>query len=514
MCDNKEMAPVLRPLLVWLTLCSSALAQNPEPPEVIWDDGPLSAYFNHGYAVAWLGDIDADDTDDYAASAPGEKTVYVYSGATKTEIASLTGEVRHGHALTGIGDVSGDGVPDFAAATPYANSNRGEVRVYSGATFVRIYTLTGSAPGDYFGWGLASVGDTDSDGVPDLLIRSYRDEGQVSVHSGVDGSLRYTLYPTARYEYMGEGLAGIEDLNGDGAADFLVGLPGRSLGEVVLYSGADGSVMNYFNEAGTVEFGAAVCSIGDLDGDQVGDIVIGAPGTPQLGQGHAGEVRVYSGKNYSQIYHIRGTEQSARFGELVADGGDYNGDGVADFLAASPGADGMGLHSPGKVELFSGSNLYLLGFEYGNQNHERMPTSLAGFGDAHRDLHPDYLIGNSNYGSGERGIVRLWGAPSAWLTADPLVAGQTGTLRASDCRPGGVVTLWASLRGSGPSVTPYGNVLLSPPYRNLGTATASLQGVAEFTNTVPIWLSGFTVYFQAAESIPTQLTTATQQLVQ
>lgn len=508
------MPQVLRPLLVWLSLCASGLAQTPEPPEVIWEDGPLSAYFNHGYAVTWLGDIDGDDADDFAASRPGTRTVHVYSGEAKQEITTLTGEVRHGHSLTGIGDVSGDGVPDFAAGTPFAAGNRGEVRVYSGATFVRIYTLNGVQAGDYLGWGLCPVADTDFDGVPDFLVRSYRDEGVISLHSGADGSKRFDILPAARYEYAGAGMAGVHDYDGDGAADFLVGAPGRGFGEVVLHSGVDGSVLATLQEAGTLEFGEAVCQLGDLNGDQVADIAIGAPGTVQAGQSHAGEVRVYSGSDLQQLRQIKGEHASDRTGELLAAGGDYNRDGVADFLIASPGADGMGLQSPGKVELVSGANFGLLGTEHGTQQHERMPSSLAGFGDAHRDLNPDYLIGNFNYGNGERGLVRMWGAPSAWLWADPLIAGQTATLHAEDCLPGGAVGFWTSLHGQGPSPTPWGSVLLSPPFRHLGTVAADLQGVAEVSGSIPIWLQGSTLYFQAIEMIPQRLTTATRQDVQ
>lgn len=502
------------PLLTWLVTSLTLSAQTPEPPEVIWEDAPMTAYFHHGYAVAWLGDVDGDEADDYAASTPGNRTVQVYSGQTKSKLTSLTGEVRHGHALAGLGDISGDGVPDFAAATPFANGNRGEIRVYSGATFIRLYTLTGVSPGDYFGWGLCSIGDTDSDGVPDFLVRSYRDEGEISVHSGVDGSRRFTLTPAARYEYMGAGLSGAHDVDGDGAADFLVGAPGRGFGEVVLHAGADGRVIHRFAEAGTLEFGASVCSVDDLDGDQVPDIVIGAPATTQFNQTHAGEVRVYSGQSYAQIHLLQGTAQSDRTGALVARGGDYNRDGRGDFLVASPGADGMGMNSPGKVELFSGASLSVLGTEFGSQNFERMPSSLAGTGDAHRDLHPDYLIGNHLAGSAERGKLRLWGAPSPWLTSDPMVAGQNTTIRASDCRPGGVVTFWASLRGSGPTPTPFGEVLLTPPFRNLGSSTSDLQGVAELSGVVPIWLQGSAVFLQAAETTPTRLSTAVRQVVQ
>jgi FG-GAP repeat len=514
------MTSVLRALLLSLAsvvLSPSALAQAPDPPEIIWDDSPMSAYYHHGYSVAWLGDVDGDEVDDYAASTAGRSRVEVYSGDSKTSIATLSGGVRHGHSLTYIGDIDFDGVPEFAAGTPYVNSNTGEVRVYSGADFRVLYTVSGQQAGDYFGWGLAAIGDTDNDGIPDFLVRSYRDQGIVSLHSGVNGAKQYEILPGAQWEYAGEGLAGIHDQNGDGAADFLVGAPGRGSGEVVLHSGANGAALASFQVTGTREFGAAVCGLGDLDGDQVPDFAIGAPATALLGSSHVGEVRVYSGQSLNQIRRRQGTAQSQKFGQLLADAGDYNRDGVADLLVASPGADANGLNGAGKVELLSGVDLSVLGSVGGTQQYERMPSSLAGFGDAHHDLHPDYLIGNLAYGNGESGIVRMWGAPSPWLQVDNLVGGQTATLRASDCDGGSTVTFWASLQGFGPSFTPLGLVLLSPPFREIGSASASPSGVAEYSDTVPSALMGTRLYFQAVEVKPgltIRLSTATGQVIQ
>lgn len=516
------MALLLRALLLplaWLALSSGALAaaQTPDPPVVIWDDNPMSSYYHHGYAVAWLGDVDGDEIDDYAASTAGRSRVEVYSGDTKTSIATLSGGVRHGHSLTPIGDINYDGYPEFAAGTPFVNSNKGEVRVYSGADFSVLYTVSGQQAGDYFGWGLAAIGDTDNDGLPDFLVRSYRDEGIVSLHSGVNGAKQYEILPGASHEYAGEGLAGIHDQNGDGAADFLVGAPGRGSGQVVLHSGANGAVIDTFQATGSGEFGAAVCALGDMNGDQVPDFAIGAPATAQLGKTHAGEVRVYSGQTLNQIRATQGTAQSQKLGQLIAPAGDYNRDGVADILVASPGADANGLNSPGVVQLLSGVDLSELGSVAGTQNHERMPSSLAGYGDAHHDLHPDYLLGNFAYGNGESGIVRMWGAPSPWLQVDNLISGQTATLTASDCQGGSTVSFWSSRNGFGPSTTPFGLVLLSPPFRKLGSAIALPDGTAELAQSVPSALSGLRVFLQAVEVRPglaVRLTTATGPVIQ
>lgn len=503
-------------LLACWALSTSAWAQVPDPPEVLWQDGPISAYFHLGYAVTWLGDVDGDRTQDFAASSPGSKQVHVYSGATKTTLTSLSGGVRHGHSLASLGDLNGDDVDDFAAGTPFVNSNTGEVQVYSGADFSVLYTMSGAAPGDYFGWGLSPIDDTDGDGVPDILVRSYRDEGSVSLHSGATGARRFELLPSARFEYMGEGLAGIHDYNGDGAADFLVGIPGRSSGDVLLHSGLNGAVLASLQEVGAREFGAAVCALGDVDGDQTPDFAIGAPVTNQGLLTGAGEARIYSGSTLLELHTLRGTEQSQRLGELLANGGDYNRDGYADFVVASPGADAPGVRGAGKVVLYSGADASVIGTGYGTRSGEHMPSSLAGPGDAHRDLHPDYLLGNFAYGS-ESGLVRLWAAPSPWLQLDNLVAGQTATLTISECQGGSTVRFWMSLQGDGPTPTPLGLALLTPPFRELGAVTVPPSGVATFSDSVPPGITGVQLFFQAAEfqpSLSTRLTTAVLQVVQ
>ena len=166
---------------------------------------------------------------------------------------------------------------------------------------------------------------------------------------------------------------------------------------------------------------------------------------------------------------------------------------------------------------FRCADFSVIGTVFGTQQYEEMPSSLAGFGDAHRDLHPDYLIGNHKYGSSEGGRVRMWGAPSPWLRVDPLYVGQLGVLTVSDCRFGSTLTFYASLKGNGPTNTPYGRVLLSPPFELLGSAGPTSGSAVYQTRIIPQRLAGRTVYFQAYETkpgFPLRLTTATAGVIQ
>src|SRR5262245_46049188 len=75
---------------------------------------------------------------------------------------------RFGCSVAGLGDVDGDGTPDFLVADP-DGPGPGRVWLISGKTSRTIYTCTGHAPGDEFGWDLRAVGDVDGDGIADWV---------------------------------------------------------------------------------------------------------------------------------------------------------------------------------------------------------------------------------------------------------------------------------------------------------------------------------------------------------
>jgi len=487
------------PLLWGLLLSSFAAAQQPDPPEILWEDHSLSVYHHFGWQVDWIGDVDGDSADDYVISSPGEHKVEVFSGSTKSAIASVNGGTLYGSSLASIGDVNSDGTPDFAAGTPWTSGNTGYVDVISGADFSLLYQLTGNYANHYFGWGIAGIGDTDFDGVPDFLVHAYGPNAIVSLHSGATGAKRFEVYAQARWDYFGQALAGIHDYNNDGSADFFVGAPGNAFGYATLFSGFDGTELALLSEFGSREYGASIAVLGEVDGDNIPDFAIGAPRTDRLGNLNVGEVRVYSGATLLELKYFGGQADGNHFGELVAAGGDYNQDGVADLLVASPGANANGFTNAGKVELYSCANFTILGTAGGNAPNENFPSSLAGNGDGHRDLHPDFLAGVYDWGGAVNGRVEMWGAPSPWLQVDNLVAGSTATLTVSSCQAGSSVQFWASRFGSGPSSTIVGMVLLDRPFFYIGNTTAGTDGRAELYVPIPLALFGSLLHCQAVE---------------
>ena len=491
------------PLLWGMLLSSLAAAQQPDPPELIWEDNALGNYYQYGAQVAWLGDVDGDATDDFAVSSPWVKKVEVFSGSTKTEIARVNGGVRFGHSLASIGDVNGDGIPDFAAGTPYTNSNSGAVKVISGADFSELYVLNGNYASHYFGWGIACIDDTDGDGVADFLVHSNDQNGIVSLHSGATGAVRFEIFAQAQWEDFGEGMAGIHDYNNDGTPDFLAGAPGGfGGGLVILFSGADGEILATLQNVGSEGFGAAISMIGDINADAIPEFVIGAPTTPRFGSIGVGEARIYSGSDLSQLRYHSGNSAGQGYGQLVAAAGDYDQDDIPDYLIASPDGDPNGLTNAGKVELYSGANAAVLGLIAGTQSFENLPSSMAGVGDGHRDLVPDFLIGSANHGSSEGGRVQIWGLLSPWLQVQNLVAGSTATLSAHSCQPGSTIQFWMSRFGDGPSSTVIGPVLLDRPFVFIGSSFVPITGLAELDVYIPLPLAGATIHCQGLEFRP------------
>ena len=203
---------------------------------------------NFGSAVAAAGDVNDDGAPDLSVGEGGSG-VQVFSGADGSVLRTLDrppGAIGFGEAIAGIGDVNGDGAPDLLVGAPNANVGgeglQGRAFVFSGADASLLRTLDLPIPESVarLGSAVAGAGDVNGDGVPDVLAGApghdvaggARDQGQALVFSGTDASLLLTLdTPTPDSNAgFGEVVAGIGDLDGDGAPDFVVGAPGHDVG--------------------------------------------------------------------------------------------------------------------------------------------------------------------------------------------------------------------------------------------------------------------------------------------
>lgn len=303
--------------------------------------GP-TVYFGQSVALA---DLDGDGVSDIAATNwLGQPTVH--SGADQSLLLTLT--YASSEAIDFVGDVNGDGTPDLVVGRV------GGARVFSGADGTAIYTLTPTAGSTRFGHAVAGLGDLNGDGVSEIGVGApgtASGAGRALVYSGQSGALLFTMdgNPTVNLtarERMGSALAGIEDLDGDGVPEVIVG-GGRNdanlasyRGRVVVLSGATSAVLyDYLPSPSEHGVGASVGPAGDVDGDGVPDFFF-------VGKRF---LRVVSGASGSDIHVVTGGPLGlGDVGTFAGAVGDIDLDGKTDFsvmvnhegIATISGADG------------------------------------------------------------------------------------------------------------------------------------------------------------------------------
>lgn len=340
------------------------------------DGVTLHAFYGTAFAdalgrdVTAAGDVDGDGHADFAIGTPGagDGAAELRSGKTGQLIRAYHGTSsleELGWNLDGGGDLDGDGVNDLIVASPGAATTvakAGRIQVFSGSNGVRLLHVKGAAPNARLGTGAAYAGDVDGDGFLDVVVGSPNEVsggfqfGAVRVFSGTTGATLLSDIGPNHFSQFGVTVAAAGDGNSDGRDDVVVGAPSGNLvltlaGEVRALSGADGSTMWSLDGQFPYErLGTAVDGAIDLDGDGVGDVVVGQTDITSFVP-TAGRILVVSGKDGTSLFEINGKLPDAHLGASVAFLGDVNGDGVPEFAAGSPKEGNFG----GAARIFSGS---------------------------------------------------------------------------------------------------------------------------------------------------------------
>ena len=350
-------------------------------------------------ALDVLDDVDGDGVFEVVVGDPGigdRGAAYLLNGATGANIQGF-GSQRvlpgdgFGVGVAAIGDAVGNEETDFVVSATWSDIfglQDGALFVFDGGTGDTT-TAYGPIPrpptppgGFFFGQELTGIGDVDLDGRGDFAVAqpneslpgTPHESGRVYVFSGSLGEPLFELIATRHRNdgHFGEVVAPVGDIDGDGAPELFVGAPGDHRdgevwppGRAWLFSGASGAVLDSLDlplggGRRDAQFGYDVAGVGDVSGDGVPDLLVGAPGVedhecsgcPLI----SGRAFVFSGATRSLLYTLESPngEGGGAFGRSIADAGDTNGDGRPEVIVgASHENPGTAPTDAGRAYVFS-----------------------------------------------------------------------------------------------------------------------------------------------------------------
>ncbi|QFS49167.1 beta strand repeat-containing protein [Nostoc sphaeroides] len=339
---------------------------------------------------------------------------------------------RLGISVSNAGDINGDGIDDLIIgareADPNGISGAGQSYVVfggknlgSGGSFnlsdlngTNGFLINGIATYDRLGSSVSNAGDINGDGIDDLIIGAFvaspngiSGAGQSYVvfggkNLGSDGSLNpsdlngtngFLINGIKQFDRSGNSVSNGGDINGDGIDDLIIGAQyadpkgNRDAGQSYVVFGeknlGSGGSLNLSDLNGTNGFlingikqldrsGSSVSNAGDINGDGIDDLIIGAFGASPNGNRYAGQSYVvFGGRNLgsggslnlsdlngTNGFLINGIAEGDFLGISVSNAGDINGDGIDDLIIGAREADPNGIRDAGQsYVVFGGKNI-------------------------------------------------------------------------------------------------------------------------------------------------------------
>ncbi len=399
------------------------------------------------------------------------------------EAAAANDGLNH---VAGAGDVNGDGIADIVMGAPNAS-----VGAYysAGRSFV-VFGKSSNSPVDLAsfsggfaidgegvdsargGFSVSGCGDFNGDGFDDVVVgaRDFPEPGEnaagrcyivlgkdndTTVDLAATDSASLFIAGSQALESLGYSVAGAGDVNGDGFADVIIAAPfsdyggNYNVGESFVVFGSSSLADLDVDSLGSRGFqirgeavgnqaGFCVAAAGDVNGDGLDDLLVGAPTATPTVTGRAYVVFGKTGTGLVELGSLGSTEgfimdgidSADAAGANVSSAGDVNGDGLADLLIAADVAQVGGAFLAGECYVVFGKtdgNLVDLetlsgdgtGFRIdGKPASNRTGYSVSGAGDINGDGYSDLIIGapeadvGGNSNAGESYIILGSASPS------------------------------------------------------------------------------------------------------